>query len=367
MSAGAVALALGLSAVVLAGSGFSVGEAFANLWDGALGSVWGLANTLLNAIPLLLTGLAVAVGFRGGLFNIGVEGQMYVGALASAVVGLAAGRTGGIAPAVLAASTALAAAAAAGAAWGWIAGALKAKTGAHEVITTIMLNYVAILLTTYLVKAYLKEPGPVDQTPVLPPAAWLPEIVPGTRLSVALFVALAAVVACEALLRRTVFGYALRLVGANPDAAAYAGIPVARTMGLTMALSGALAGLAGAALVQGVLHRFITGFSPGYGFTGIAVAVLGRNVPWAVLLAAILFGALQAGGTAMQLFARIPADLMTVVQGLVILLVAAPSLIEMVVGARRRAAKRAATGVAALSRPGRPGDPAPHARGDIHG
>jgi len=328
LSAAAVALALALGALLIAAAGYDIGDAYYNLYSGAFGSIYSIADTLLNSIPLLFTGLAIAFGFQAGLFNIGAEGQMYVGALTTAVVALALPAELGY----LGTLIVLAAGALAGAVWGFFPGYLKARTGAHEVITTIMLNYVATLLTAYLVKRFFKAPGPVDQTALVPQAFRLPELIATTRLTWSIFLAIALVAAVHWLLNRTVLGYEIIAVGKNPGAAAYAGVPVARRMSLAMAISGAIAGLAGSTLVLGVLHRFITNFSPGYGFTGIAVAVLARNHPWGVVPAALLFGALQAGGLSMQLFARIPSDLMTVIQGLVILFVSAPSLIRLMTG-----------------------------------
>ena len=323
VSAGAVVLALLVGAALLAVAGYDVRDAYYNLYDGAFGNVYSIADTLLNSIPLMFAGLAIAFAFRGGLFNIGAEGQLYVGALATAVTALTLAEWAS-GPLIVAA---LLAGALAGAAWGFIPGLLRAKTGAHEVITTIMLNYVATLLTTFLVKMYFKAPGPVDQTALIPQHARLPELVTGTRLTWALVIAVGLVAVVDWLLRRTSFGFDIELIGTNPGAAVYAGVPVpVRTM-LTMSLSGAIAGLAGSTIVLGVLYRFITHFSPGYGFTAIAVALVARAWPWGVVPAAVLFGALQAGGMTMQLFARIPSDLMTAVQGLVILFVASPGLL----------------------------------------
>lgn len=325
-SAVAVLLALVIGAILIAASGYSVIDAYANLFDGAFGSIYNLANTLMMATPLLFTGLSVAVAFQCGLFNVGAEGQLYVGGLASAVVVLALGPA---VPGVVRVFLALVAGALAGAVLAAGPGYMKARLGAHEVITTIMLNYVGILLTTFLVKTYLKEPGPVDQTPVLPVGARLPELIPGTRVSWGIVLGVAAVVAVDYILRRTSVGYEIQAVGRNAAAAEYAGVNVPGRIVLAMVMSGAIAGLAGSSVVMGTLYRFITNFSPGYGFTGIAVAVLARNKPWGVLPAALLFGMLQSGGMSMQLFARIPADLMTLVQGIVILFVAAPALASM--------------------------------------
>lgn len=335
VSTGAVVLALLVGAVLLAAAGFDVRDAYYNLYDGAFGNMYSVADTLLNSIPLMFAGLAIAFAFRGGLFNIGAEGQLYVGALATAVTALALSGWPSF-PLIVAA---MVAGATAGAAWGFLPGLLKAKTGAHEVITTIMFNYVATLMTNYLVKAYFKAPGPVDQTALIPQQARLPELIDGTRLTWALIIAVVLAAAVDWMLRRTSFGFDVELVGANPAAAVYAGIPVSSRTALTMTISGAIAGLAGSTIVLGVLYRFITHFSPGYGFTAIAVALAARARPWGVVPAAVLFGALQAGGMTMQLFARIPADLMTAVQGLVILFVASPGLLYVVRRVGRREAR----------------------------
>ncbi|MGE5584832.1 MAG: ABC transporter permease [Bacillota bacterium] len=336
----AVVLALAIGAILIEASGFSVVEAYSNLFSGAFGSVYNIANTLMMATPLLFTGLSVAVGFQGGLFNVGAEGQLYVGGLASAVVALALGQT---VPGAVRVFLALAAGALAGAVLAAGPGYMKAKLGAHEVITTIMLNYVGALLTTFLVKTYLKEPGPVDQTPLLPADARLPDLIAGTRVSWGIILGVAAVIAVDYILKRTSVGYEIQAVGRNAAAAEYAGVNVPGRIVLAMVMSGAVAGLAGSSVVMGTLYRFITNFSPGYGFTGIAVAVLARNKPWGVVPAALLFGMLQSGGMSMQLFARIPADLMTLVQGIVILFVAAPALASILL-ARRRAGRGAASG-----------------------
>ena len=193
-----------------------------------------------------------------------------------------------------------------------------------------MMNYIGIFATSFLLRTYFKEPGPIDQTRMIPEAARFPELIPYSRLTWAIFVGIGVIILLDLFFRRTSLGYDLRAVGENTGAAEYAGINPKKMIVISMLLSGMSAGLAGSTMVLGVLHRFITNFSPGYGFIGIAVAVLGRNKPWGVLLAAFLFGALEAGGISMQLFAKIPMDLMTIVQGLVILFVAAPYLIQRV-------------------------------------
>ncbi|MFW6071441.1 MAG: ABC transporter permease [Candidatus Bipolaricaulota bacterium] len=322
----AIVFALLIGAVLIYLSGHDPVEAYYFLFFGALGNSYNIAQTLLKSIPLLFTGLAVAIGFQSGLFNIGAEGQLYWGAFITAIVAISLPGLSGI----VLIPISLLAGALAGGVWGGIPGYLRAKTGAHEVITTIMLNYIGILGTTFLLKNYFKSSGPVDQTRMIPRQARIPTLIPNTRLTWALIFAILTVIAAKFLLSNTSLGYDLKAVGFNASAAEYAGIPSDKILVLTMTISGSIAGLAGSTLVLGVLDRFITNFSPGYGFTGIAVAVLGRNKPGGVLLAALLFGALEAGKVSMQLSTDIPGDLLTVVQGLVILFVAAPAFIRMI-------------------------------------
>ncbi len=288
----AMFLALLIGAILIWISGYDVIKAYSSFFQGACGNVYNLSQSVLKTIPLIFTGLAVAVGFQSGLFNIGGEGQLYWGALASAVTALTFAQL----PGVLLLSLSLLAGAAAGGFWGAISGYLKAKTGAHEVVTTIMLNYIGMLATSLLLKTFFKEPGYVDQTPMIPESARFPELIPYTKLTAAIFVGIGVILLVDLMFKHSSLGYDLQAIGQNPGAAEYAGIPVKRYLVISMALSGAAAGLAGSTMVMGVLNRFITNFSPGYGFTGIAVAVLGRNKPWGVLLAALLFGALKPAG-----------------------------------------------------------------------
>jgi len=327
----AIVMALLIGGLLIFLSGYDVSAAYSSLFEGAFGSFYNIAQTLLKMIPLIFTGLAVAIGFRSGLFNIGGEGQLYWGAFATAIVPLTFQDSN---PALLI-FLSLFAGALAGGIWGVIPGYLKAKTGAHEVVTTIMMNYIGILATTFLLRNYFKESGPIDQTPMIPDMVRLAELVPYTRLTWAIFLGIAAIILIDLFFKRTSLGFDLQTAGENPEAARYAGINPEKMTVISMGLCGMMAGLAGSTMVLGVLHRFITNFSPGYGFAGIAVAVLGRNKPWGVLFAALLFGALDAGGISMQIFAKIPMDLMTIIQGLVILFVATPSLTRVFFGMKR--------------------------------
>lgn len=316
------ALAVAVAALVIALAGSPPLPALAAWWEGAVTAPGALPESLLNATPLLFTGLAVAVGLLAGQFNIGVEGQLLMGALASAWVGFA---VSGL-PAPLHLLLALLAGALVGALWGWIPGILKAWRGAHEVITTIMMNYLAIYLTQYLVTKVWKDPNSMSpQTPEALPTAWLPVLVEGTRLSVGLLLAVAVALALWYALRRTVWGYELRAVGANPEAARAAGVQVSRVVWGSMALGGAIGGLAGAVEVLGVHHRYYDQFSPGYGFDGIAVALLGNNHPLGVMLAALVFGAMKNGAVYMQSVTSpaVPREITLVVQAVVIFFLAA--------------------------------------------
>lgn len=318
----AVSVALAIGAVLIWVSGHDVGKAYFHFYNGCFGSVYNLSQCILKTVPLIFTGLTVAIGFQAGLFNIGGEGQLYCGAFASTVMALNFSQL----PGVLLIPMALMAGALAGGLWGIIPGYLKARTGAHEVVTTIMLNYVGILLTTFLLKQFFKEAGPIAQSPLIPEAARLPELISYSRLTWGIFVGIGVIGCISVLLRSTALGYELRAVGKNGAAAEYAGINRGRMMAVATGIGGAVAGLGGSVMVMGILNRFIPHFSPGYGFTGIAVAVLGRNSPWGVLLAALLFGILETGGMSMQLFAKIPISMMTIIQGLVIMFAASPAL-----------------------------------------
>jgi simple sugar transport system permease protein len=292
--------------------------AIAALFQGALGSEQGIAETLVQTSALIFAGLGVAIAFRAGLFNIGAEGQIVAGGLCTAVAGAALHL-----PAVLEVPLCLLAGAAGGAIWGGIAGVLRARFGASEVITTIMLNYVAFLGSSYLVSGPLRGDANAPETAPIAASAVLPALISNTRLTAALPIAIALALALAWWLRRSVAGYELRAVGSAERAARYAGVDPGRVIVQAMAMAGALAGLAGATEVLGLLHRFNAGLSPGYGFTSIAVALLGGSDPIGVVFSAFFFGVLQNGALAMQALAGVPKDLVSVIEGLVILFVAA--------------------------------------------
>jgi simple sugar transport system permease protein len=291
---------------------------FAALFDGAFGTMSEFAETLVAATALLFPALGIALAFRAGLFNIGAEGQLVLG-------GLAAGIAGTVVPGppVVSIGATLLAGALAGGLWGGIAGFLKARFGANEVIATLMLNVVAALLASYVVNGPLHVASAnAGETPLLARSAWLPAILPGTRLSIALPLALALAGALWFVFARSVFGFELRAAGEAPDAARRAGIDLPRIALLALTASGAIAGIGGATLVTGVLHRFNTGLSPGYGFVAIAVALVGNLEPWGIAVAAFAFGILQNGALTMQVEANVPRDVVNVIEGLVIVALA---------------------------------------------
>jgi general nucleoside transport system permease protein len=306
------ALLLGGLAIALIGQ--SPWEAYKALWEGSLGTPGAWARTLGQATPLLLTGIAVAVGLSVGLFNIGAEGQLAVGALAGALVAASV-------PGVLAVPLGLVLGALAGACWAWLPVWLKLRRGAHEVITAILMNYIARNLTRWLATFPLKDPS--GQAPQTAEAhASLPRLLPDYDVHLGLLLGLLAVASVSAALARTVWGYETRLVGQNADAARAAGVSVERATLRAFLLSGALAGLAGATVVLGVVpfRRFPADFyGIGYGFDGLAVALLAGSAPWAVLPAALLFGALGAGADQMSFATETPKQLAQVVQALLIL------------------------------------------------
>jgi general nucleoside transport system permease protein len=296
-----------------------------------------ISETLTYAAPLVFTGLSVAVAFRGGLFNIGGQGQAVVGCICAAVASFALPL-----PIVLNLIVALIAGVAGGAFWGFIAGLLKAETGAHEVITTIMLNYVAALFLTWLIlQKGVQDPNRTDAiSKPVPGAGQLPSF--GGELRVNLGIVLAVLVSAGVawLLNRSVFGFELRAVGANPAAARTAGISVGRTYTLLMTVAGGLAGLGGATQVLGTAHALTPAVAGNIGFDGLLVALLGRNRPWGTLLAAILFGALRAGGNRMQSFSGISLELVTVLQALIVIFIAAPALVKALFHLRAARAAR---------------------------
>ena len=327
------ALIVGAAIVMLAGVSF--GEtlaAYQALLIGSVGSVKAVSETLTAATPLILSGLSVAIAFRAGLFNIGAEGQMLIGGMFGVFVGFSI--TG--MPLIIHLPLALIAGIIGGAIWGFIPGFLKARTGAHEVIVTIMLNFIALRLVDFFLKTDLFQRegrnDPISKN--IEPTAALPQLLgwldPALRVHLGLILALLAAGFVHWLLFRTTTGFEFRAVGANPSAARYAGMSITKVYILVMIIAGGLAGMAGTGQVLGVLDRASPGFSANLGFDGIAVALLGRSNPWGVVAAAVLFGGLRAGGQQMQASAGVGIDLIAVIQALIIIFVAAPALITAI-------------------------------------
>ena len=315
-------VALAVLVLLLVATGHDPVIALTALLRGAFGSWYAITSaTLVRAVPLAFAGLAVAIAFRAGILNIGAEGQLLMGAAIAAAVAAVVGSL----PAPVAIACILLAGAIAGGAWAAIAALLRQKFGVLEVISTIMLNFLAQYLVGWLVRGPLQEPTRVNpQSASLPDALHLPVMLDGTRLHVGVLLAIALAVGAWWWLRETAGGFRLRAVGANAAAAATTGqIKVGRTVVLAFIVSGALAGLAGSVEFTGVTYALYENFSPGYGFTAIAVALLARLNPVGVLATALLFGALEAGANAMQRDAGVPSVVVSVVEATLILLVVA--------------------------------------------
>ena len=303
---------------LLAAGGYDSSRALAALWNGAFGSTYAvLSATLVRATPLLFVGLAVGLAFRAGVLNIGAEGQLLAGATVAMTIGLL---VGGL-PRPLALPLVLIAGAVAGAAWAGVAAWLKQRFGVLEVISTLMLNFVASYTISWAVRGPLQEPTHVyPQTVELSDAVRLPTLIAGQRLTLGFVLALALALALWWFLTRTAAGFRVRAVGASADAARSAGgIDAARTAAVAFIVSGAIAGLGGASEVTGVTYALYEGISPGYGYSAIAVALLARLHPLAIIGTALLFGALEAGAAAMQRDANVPSVIAIVVEALVVL------------------------------------------------
>ena len=326
-----LALLIGCFFLLATGEGFAnIFVAYSSLFIGSLGSLNAISETFTAATPLVFAALGIALAFRAGLFNIGAEGQMIIGGLATVIVAFSID----FLPIWIHLPLALSIGALFGALYAAIAGWLKAYTGAHEVISTIMLNLIALRLLDYVLRSpIIQKEGrndPISKSVL--DTAELPQILyfidPQLRLHGGFLLMLVAVFFIYWLLFHTTIGYEFRATGANPNAAKYAGIKAGLTIVLVMAIAGALAGLAGANQITGVLGRASPGFSAGIGFDAIAVALLGRSHPIGVLFAGLLFGALIAGGRLMQVKAGVSVDLITIIQALIIVFIAAPLLVK---------------------------------------
>ena len=311
------ALALGIGALLLISSHVDPVKGYAAFFSGAFGSVYGITEILVKTIPLTLCGLAIMVPLKARLWNIGAEGQLYMGAFAAAIVDLHLPPT---APACVFLGLSIAAALLMGAVWGLIPGLLKAKLGVNEIITTLMLNYVALNWIAYLVYGPLKDPNVFGfpLTPMIAEAARFTRYF-HSRLHGGIFIALASVIIVYFLVKRTQLGYELRFVGSNPRAAVAGGINQTKVIVTAMLVAGGLAGLAGMGEVAGVQLRLRLGLSPGYGFTAIPVALVGKANPIGILGAAFLFGTIYVGGASMQQTVGIPVAIVEVIQAVIVL------------------------------------------------
>jgi ABC-type uncharacterized transport system permease subunit len=319
-----------IMAAIESGDGLEIRRAFNPFFE-----------SLVKSIPYIFAGLSVALGFRTGLFNIGVEGQIFMGGIFSVWVGYSF--TG--LPAIIHIPFAFLVGALGGALWGFIPGLLKAKTGGHEVINTIMMNYIAFRLTDWLLREPMKREGSTNPlSPIIEESAMLPRFFEDPiRFHLGFFIAIALAALVSWFLFKTKWGFDLRTVGANPHAARYAGMNIVRSTIMAMTLSGALAGMAGANELLGVNHHLSQSFSPGYGFDAIALALLGRNHPVGVVLASLLFGTLRNGATRMQAAAGIPIDIISVMQAFILAFIAAPAIIRTIF--RLKEPKKAEPGV----------------------
>ena len=321
----AIALALGVGAILILLAKANPITAYGILIQESLTNYYGFGNMLTKTAPLLLSSLGVLLALKAGLFNIGAEGQIYMGGLGSALVGLF---LPGI-PGLIHVTLALLGGFLFGAIWGLIPGYLKAIRGVNEVITTLLLNYIALNLIGYLANNPLKEPGaPSAYSSLISESARLPIIMPQTQAHAGIFIGILATIVLWVILARSPLGYQIEAVGLNPVAARYAGMSVERTIIAVMAIAGGLAGLAGAGEVMGLKYRLFDQFSPGYGFDAIAIALLSRGNIAGILLTSIFFAILRSGANVMQRSAGVPVTVVYAIQGLTVLFIAISFAIE---------------------------------------
>lgn len=321
----AVLAALALCSGLVLWAGTDLRTAYAALFDGALGSRFAILETCVKTAPLVLTGLAVALGFQARFWNIGAEGQLYAGAIAATWFGLSFGETSPwlLLPALLLGSLV------AGGVWALVPGLLKARLRVDDVVTTLLLNYVMLYLVSAIVDGPWRDPvSQWPQSPDIAEAAQLPILFERSRLHLGVPLALAAAIAMWLVLSRTPFGYEVRAVGASPRAAEFGGIRTARVTARVAFLSGGLAGLAGAGELAGIQFHLMEGLSPGYGYSGVVVAMLGGLHPLGVVLAALFFGIVQNGAQTMSHATQVPTYLVEVVQGVTLLTMLAALLLN---------------------------------------
>lgn len=344
--AGAVILAAVVAssatgALVLTAVGAKPWATYGVIFAGPLQDLFGVTEVLVRAVPLILVALGIAISFRSGILNIGAEGQIMIGILSASAVALGLPDL----PRVVLLPLCIVAGGVGGAAWGGIAGVLRAKLAVNEILSTVMLNYIAAQLYTFLLRGPMIDPAELTtgsgtpQSMRLPRAAWLDRLVPGTRLHTGLVVALVLAVLVWLLLWRTTFGFRMRAAGAGSKAARYAGIHVERSLVIAMLFAGGFAGLAGAVEVAGVHHRAIEAISAGYGFAGIVVALFGGLHPAGIVPAAVFFGLLLVGADMTQRSAGVPANMILVLQGVIILAIVSAKMVLDNPYAQERAAR----------------------------
>ncbi len=349
---GAAVLALLVGAVLMLAFGANPATGYHALLTGALGGTYALTSTAVKAVPLLLVGAGICIAFRANMLNIGGEGQIAMGGLAATATALAVPSL----PAVVLVPLVLLAGAAGGAVWGAIPGAFKAYFNVNEILSTIMLNLVAVQLMNYLLagplvaKSGYAVGGLIPQTRLLSKNSWLPTLIAGTQLHLGVLIAVLLAVAVYLLLWRTGLGFRIRAVGLSREASRYAGMSVKRTMTLAMTLAGALSGVAGAMLVFGsISHRMVTdgtltGFTGNAGFNGIVVALFAGLHPLWTVVTSFLFAGLLVGGTSMQVVTGVPSDLVTAINGVVVVLVVSVAYLRRRASARAHTSEQARTG-----------------------
>jgi simple sugar transport system permease protein len=344
----AVLLAFLVGAVILLALGANPIRAYGAMLDGAFGTQTNVFRVLNRATPLMLIAIGICIAFRAGVINIGAEGQLFIGGVAAAAFALYLGPA---LPGVLAGPLTLVVGFLAGAVWGGIPGYLKARFQVNEILSTVMMNEIAVQVLLFLLSGPMIDPEQIKQgtripqTAMLPQSAWLLQLDSRSQLHIGIFIASIAAIVAYILLWRTTFGYRVRAVGQNRDAALYAGIPIPRYLTLSLVLSGGMAGLAGAVHLAGSEHRMVEGFAVGYGFAGIVVALFGRLHPIGAIPSALLFGALLVGADKMQRAVQVPSATVTVLQGLVVIFVVSSDI-----WVRRWSARRQARAAAARDR-----------------
>lgn len=331
LSAAALVLALVLGGIIMLVCGYNPIEAYGSILKGAFIGKKAISQTLVQATPLIFAGLAFTVAKKVNMINLGIEGQLYMGALGTSLIALLPVNL----PAVIWVLLALAGGILFGGLYAGLVGLMKVKFGSNEVIATVMLNTIALNFVGYMTNYPLKEAGKsMAQSAKFSEAVWIPRLVEKTQLTVAIIIAIVLCILIKLLFDKTVIGYEIKNVGLNRAASETAGIKIGKVMVIAMILSGAIAGLLGGTHVLGVDHRLISGFSAGYGFDGIAVAALATDKPLGVILAGLVFGALKAGCMVLNRTTGIPTEFIDVIQALIILFVAAPLLVREILRIR---------------------------------